>query len=881
MNGPSRGSPPKSGADQPDGDAAQRDRIKAASEFAGGRKQLLEVHRVLSPPEKSLSDLIEELDNPTTADALIKQARGGEGPSQDASDDQVTLGDEPPPAAAGSRAAADSDSQMSIDITTMKGDANRLRKRLAALNRGLINPKRMQPWDLTMLSLVVYTAIVTPFEVAFLSDGGPVLGAINWIVTSFFIVDIVTNFFLPVHDATGRFLRSYKEIALNYARLWLWMDLLSTVPIDSLVELASGPGGGGPQLRAVRMVRVLRLVKLVRILRALKSFRRLENSIAIARWKLEIMQWAVSLVICLHWLACGFGLIGSLHGTLRTPAIERAFQARLVDGGAGGVTGVADADCFGCVRGDAIMGRFCESICLTPCELEAAATLEMGQDAFSHFPSEASAIMQQIRFSEAWTCRVGASAWRATGYPSIENDPAGVWMMSLLEALILLNGNGYRLEPTNVVERAYVLVVSIVGSFLWAFLIGSISGILSTGDPFDVSYRNQMDLLNSFIRQAKVSREVAMQAREFLRASRGMLKKRSYSSVVQSLSPGLREKMWPHICGSLQDGKVHLASVWYLSTVETPLLQELTLRMLPSAFPVRETVRDARSIGSAEAPSEACLYIVEKGLVNRGGHIYYPDSGPDSCFGLDMIIQCDLLRDKRAAVSLSYVEVLALSRTDLYSMLRHYPLSAATIRNAALRLALKQATRLLRHYVSVRTARRRGGVPVRDNGAMLALMQSAFQDERDKAFADSDAGEFFRMINGNKLRKVGKNGTIVETEWVKRPFEVTSPTNSRPTSPTQEAKLPASPDPKDAASSSSSSASGGEQAPATTLLLEKMMRRMEALADEVRGLREEQRRHMGPSPRTGMAVTASPRVGRGEGAGLAGSGGDSGAALNA
>lgn len=388
-----------------------------------------------------------------------------------------------------------------------------------------------------------------------------------------------------------------------------------------------------------------------------------------------------------------------------------------------------------------------------------------------------------------------------------------------------------------------------------------------------------------------------------------MLKRRAFSSIVHSLSPGLRDKLWPHICGSLQDGKVHLASVWYLSTVDKPLLQELALHMRHSAFPAREIVRDSRALGTSAAAAEPCLYIVEKGLVNRGGSIYYPDSGPDSCFGLDMIIHSDLLRDKRAAVSLSYVEVLALGRADLYALLEHYPLSAATVRNAALRLALKQATRLLRHYVSMRQSARdqrsEGGAGGRQV-ALVSRMQRAFVEEQreEASFVDSDAGAFFRMINGNKLREVGENGTIIETEWVQR-RELASPgQRSRSSSPMHASDRPVSPElqpesflpPAAPAAASLHSASAARQqrplavlpnpmallagggnvkiqgdetralqpfsqlrpssteqmareaAPRVTapLLLEQMMKRIEGIADEVRALREEQRRHFDP-----------------------------------
>lgn len=315
--------------------------------------------------------------------------------------------------------------------------------------------------------------------------------------------------------------------------------------------------------------------------------------------------------------------------------------------------------------------------------------------------------------------------------------------------------------------------------------------------------------------------------------------------------------MWPHVCGHLQEGKAHLACVWYFSTVELSLLQELTMKLHFSAFPAREVVRDARTLAAADA--ETCLYIIERGLVSFGGSIFYPDSGHDSCFGLDMIIHSDLLRDKRSAVSLSYVEIMSLARSDLYTILPHYPLSAATIRNAALRIALKRATMAVRTYISIKmsaSGRTRKGS---GQNSALSMLHSAFNAQKH-GFADSDAGAFFRAINDNKLREIGANGTILETEWVRRrarcslsarnspvqsPSARHSPTQSYEDAVTTAQKAAPSP-----ANESPDEVGGSAVVP----LLERMMQRMEGLEQRVmqrmeglekgmQALQETQRRH--------------------------------------
>ena len=41
-----------------------------------------------------------------------------------------------------------------------------------------------------------------------------------------------------------------------------------------------------------------------------------------------------------------------------------------------------DTQCYGCVNGDVKFDKFCDSVCLTPCEFDLLTKREMGPDAF-------------------------------------------------------------------------------------------------------------------------------------------------------------------------------------------------------------------------------------------------------------------------------------------------------------------------------------------------------------------------------------------------------------------------------------------------------------------------------------------------------------------
>jgi hypothetical protein len=60
----------------------------------------------------------------------------------------------------------------SLDTSTVRHDAKRIKKRLRDSNRMLINPegRAMQVWDLVTIIALLFTLLATPFEIGFLDD---------------------------------------------------------------------------------------------------------------------------------------------------------------------------------------------------------------------------------------------------------------------------------------------------------------------------------------------------------------------------------------------------------------------------------------------------------------------------------------------------------------------------------------------------------------------------------------------------------------------------------------------------------------------------------------------------------------------------------------
>ena len=107
--------------------------------------------------------------------------------------------------------------------TSFVDTAIQMQRDLRVTPKWLIDPrtsKRMGYWDFTTVMALLFTALVTPFEAAFLEPvAGDALYIINWVVNGIFIVDMIFQFCMiyPSETAEGlRWVDDPRLIALKY-----------------------------------------------------------------------------------------------------------------------------------------------------------------------------------------------------------------------------------------------------------------------------------------------------------------------------------------------------------------------------------------------------------------------------------------------------------------------------------------------------------------------------------------------------------------------------------------------------------------------------------------------------------------------------------------
>ena len=621
------------------------------------------------------------------------------------------------------------------DAQTMRQDTKRLVSRLRKMDRCLLNPrsKLMQYWDFCTLSALLFTATITPYEVCLMweevtfNDGIKVwltpLFVLNWIVNLIFMVDICFNFFLPFKESQkkgGGTVKSHAKIFRNYAFGWFPIDFVSVIPVDNIMMLIDvSQLSGASVLGAIRMLRLLRLVKLGRILRASRIFSRWENSISTPYPQQSLIFWFLIVIFTLHFLACMLGLLAQLMMPPRTMELSIAVQTQ-IDAG--------DLSCYGCTPETPISAdSICKSRCLTPCEVQKLAELRSGHSPYSDRIEQEYIL---IKNEEAWPCRYAQNG-QIRPMPTYNGE---LYMAALYVAMIQLGGGIGSIVPMNFLEYIFFFVAIFAGSVLWAMVVGTICATLSTGDPHTNAFKTNMDNLNYFLDDMQIPYHLRIRAREYLRNSRDLIKKSSYNELIHTMSPVLRADIVTSMSAKT------LEPVWYLGECEQMARVELAVRLTRHGFPSREKVSSVK------------LSILMRGVAARCGNILTPSSH----WGDDFIVSAPALRDVRPANSLTYVEVVCLSRDDLFGVLNNFPKSSSVIRQAAMKVAMRRAVVIISNYMRLRSANR---------GDAASSMSPGFRS-LTAAFGHADAAPadpttILRMVTGSSLKDV-IDGELVE-----------------------------------------------------------------------------------------------------------------------
>eukprot|EP00257_Ricinus_communis_P025257 XP_025012671.1 potassium channel KAT3 isoform X2 [Ricinus communis] len=120
--------------------------------------------------------------------------------------------------------------------------------------------RRYRLWQTFLVVLVVYSAWVSPFELAFKKAATGFMPA-DLVVDAFFAIDIILTFFVAYLDkSTYLLVDDHKKIASRYlTSLWFFMDVASTLPFQVIYRIFTGNMHQGQVFSCLNLLRLWRL----------------------------------------------------------------------------------------------------------------------------------------------------------------------------------------------------------------------------------------------------------------------------------------------------------------------------------------------------------------------------------------------------------------------------------------------------------------------------------------------------------------------------------------------------------------------------------------------------------------------------------------------
>lgn len=176
-----------------------------------------------------------------------------------------------------------------------------------------INPignKWCAAFDQVIAVALVWTAIVTPYELAFLGKDAGKFNAMFFLgqaVNLVFIIDLILQFFVHFETITEMGIvmeGNHRKIFNNYFQGNFSMDLISSIPW-SIVEMGL-PGSSG-SLGVLRLLRLLRLLKLLKIMRGSRLIEKYRAEVDFSFANITLYAYIFIILLFAHWVACIWG----------------------------------------------------------------------------------------------------------------------------------------------------------------------------------------------------------------------------------------------------------------------------------------------------------------------------------------------------------------------------------------------------------------------------------------------------------------------------------------------------------------------------------------------------------------------------------------------
>jgi CRP-like cAMP-binding protein len=429
---------------------------------------------------------------------------------------------------------------------------------------------RRRLWDFAAIWLVIYNALVIPFNLAFVPNDeySEEAQKFDRAVDFFFGVDIVLNFVTGYQTSVSsgsQTVIDQRKIIKHYLLSWFLIDFVSTFPFDMIFSQVYAQA-----TNLIKLLKLSRLLRLLRIFRLVRIINRLEFALLVRAAAGTLGRYFMKLLFYLHWTACLFFLFG-----------PGAFFGRTSS------TSVTAGDgCYWMSAAEA--DEQCASLQGTP-----------GGSVYDSFDGFDGAEEGGANYNLQYQQFVASLYWSIMTLTSV--------------------GYGDGMQSANTRQRFVSIFVAIGGACLFSFGISSIVAIINDLSATDKEFREEMDKLNKYMRLKQVPIPLRAEVRDYMHRENRIRQSTQVSEeeedkILLWFNLSLRKKV------ALSVNRYYLSETPMLSDAPQSFIAALAETMGRQSYkPGEEIVKQGDSAEHAYIICHGLVEVVHTIVVEEGG----------------------------------------------------------------------------------------------------------------------------------------------------------------------------------------------------------------------------------------------------------------------
>jgi len=358
--------------------------------------------------------------------------------------------------------------------------------------------KNKTRWDMLLGVFIVYSVLAVPVRIGFDSEASGFGAVFDNIVDIFFFLDMCVSFRTCFFNKAGRLVHDTKSIVIHYLKGWFFVDFASTVPIDLLVQVATG--GNNQNVRVLKMIRILRLARLLKLTRLAKLdhvITMIEDEYDISPAVMALFKLSFKMYFVAHFLACFWAYTWS--SKVCDDTILSAHECGPMNILASSIDGDDGGD------GMVLRPKTLDELGTTPGWLPNWMDLA-GDESKANMPSQ----------------YLAAIYWAFTTMTTV----------------------GYGdLLPENDTERLYCCLGMMVGAIIFGYVLSSMSTLVARMESKSTDAREKMRMIKQYTKERKFSKDLSSRITKYFKYMSEYKSSFEEEAILGELSGSLREEV--------------------------------------------------------------------------------------------------------------------------------------------------------------------------------------------------------------------------------------------------------------------------------------------------------------------------------------------------